>query len=115
MIQTVNLHDFRQAFHDCGRGEQFSYEALGLIFEYFEQLEQDTGAPYELDVIALCCDIAEMTAEKVINDYCVDVDYCIDVKNDASPQEIHTDAINFLNDNTSVIGETDTTVIFCQF
>ena len=115
MIQTVNLHDFRQAFHDCGRGEQFSYEALGLIFDWFEQLEQDTGTPTELDVIALCCDIAEMTAEKVINDYCVDVDYCIDVKNDASPQEIHTDAINFLNDNTSEIGQTDDTIIFFQF
>ena len=49
MIQTVNLHDFRQAFHDCGRGEQFSYEALGLIFDWFEQLEQDTGAPLKLD------------------------------------------------------------------
>ena len=115
MIKTINLHDFRQAFQDYGRGEQFSYEALGLIFEYYEQYENDTGVPYELDVIALCCDIAEMTAEEVINDYCVDVDYCIDVKNDASPQEIHTDAINFLNYKTRVIGKTDDTIIFFQF
>ena len=107
MIQTVNVHDFRQAFRDCGRGEQFSYEALGLIFEYLEELEGDTGIPYELDVIALCCDISEMTADEVRDAYPVDTTYEGDGDCD--------DVIKYLNDNTSVIGQTDDTIVFCKF
>ena len=100
MIQTVNLHDFRQAFHDCGRGEQFSYEALGLIFDWFEQLEQDTGTPYELDVIALCCDISERSTDDIRADYELDTD---------------TDVLKYLNHHTSVIGDTSDAIIFIQF
>ena len=105
MIQTIKLHESRQAFHDCGRGEQFSYEALGLIFDWFEQVEQDTGAPYELDVIAICCDIAEMTAEEAREAY--DIDATVD--GDCA------DVIQHLDDHTSVIGQTDDTIIFFQF
>jgi hypothetical protein len=107
MIQTVNLHDFRQAFHDCGRGEQFSHEALGLIFEYLEELEGDTGIPYELDVIALCCDISEMTADEVREAYNIEADD--DTNGDCD------DVIKYLNENTTVIDQTDDTIVFFQF
>jgi hypothetical protein len=107
MIQTVNLHDFRQAFIDHDRGEQFSYEALGLIFEYFEDLERDTGQTYDLDVIAICCDISEMTAQEVRDNYPVDTTYEGDGDCD--------DVIKYLNDNTSVTGQTDDTIVFFQF
>ena len=109
MIQTVNLHDFRQAFHDCGRGEQFSYEALGLIFDWFEQLEQDTGTPTELDVIALCCDIAEMTADEVRGAYRLESSFPDDTNGDCD------DVINYLQHHTSVIGQTDDKIVFIQF
>lgn len=59
MIQTVNLHDFRKAFQAAGRGEQFTYKGLGVLFDYLEQLEYDTGSSIDLDVIGLCCDYAE--------------------------------------------------------
>ena len=108
MIQTVNLHDFRQAFHDCGRGEQFSYEALGLIFDWFEQLEQDTGTPYELDVIALCCSISESTPEDVQRQYGIDHD-CDD------EGDLERKVMDYLDDHTSVIGQTDGNIVFFQF
>lgn len=107
MIQTVNVHDFRQAFHDCGRGEQFSHEALGCIFEYLEELEGDTGIPYELDVIALCCDISEMTADEVREAYDIEADD--DTNGDCD------DVIKYLNENTTVIDQTDDTILFFQF
>ena len=107
MIQTINLHDFRQAFQDHGRGEQFSYEALGLIFDWFEQVEQETGAPYELDVIALCCDIEEMTADEAREAY--DIDTTAEGDGDCA------DVIQHLDDHTSVIGQTDDTIIFFRF
>ena len=56
MKQTINLHQFRQAFADCGRANQFSYEALETLYEHLIQWEQDTGEEVELDVIGLCCD-----------------------------------------------------------
>ena len=103
MIQTVNVHDFRQAFIDHDRGEQFSYEALGLIFEYYEETEIDCGTPAELDVIATCCDIVEMTDDEVRTVYGLDDGVCL------------SDAICFLSGKTTIIGNTDDTVIFYQF
>jgi hypothetical protein len=58
MITTVNLHDFREAFRTT-RPENFSYDGLTALFDYLEDLEEDTGEPMELDVIALCCDYTE--------------------------------------------------------
>ena len=59
IIETVNEHDFRQAFIDYNRGEQFTYDALTALFEWLEGLAEDTDTPYELDVIALCCEFTE--------------------------------------------------------
>ena len=59
IIKTLNVHDFRQAFIDYNRGEQFTYDALTALFEWLEELAEDTGTPYELDVIALCCEFTE--------------------------------------------------------
>ena len=100
MIQTVNVHDFRQAFHDCGRGEQFSYEALGFIFEYYEQYEDDTGEPVELDVIGICCDLAELTPAEFRAQYTV--------PDDTSLEEYCCNEGVYVN-------ETDDTIIFVQF
>ena len=96
MIQTINLHDFRQAFHNMGRGEQFSYEALELIYDYLEECDEDM----ELDVIAICCDFEEMTPEEVMSAYSLDED---------------EDVLEFLSMNTSVLGETSDTIVFQQF
>ena len=59
MKRTVNVYDFRQAFKDSGRNDNFTYEGLGALFEYFEGLEEDTGEEMELDVIGICCEFYE--------------------------------------------------------
>lgn len=59
IIQTVGLHQFRQAFADMGRSDQFSYGGLELLYNYLEDLSEDLGEPIELDVVALCCDYQE--------------------------------------------------------
>ena len=93
MIQTVNLHDFRQAFHNMGRGDQFSYEGLELLYDYFEECDPDM----DLDVIAICCDFCEMT-ELEIRD-------CYDLEDSESTTE-------YLQKNGFIVGTTETTVIF---
>ncbi len=108
MIQTINLHDFRQAFHDCGRGEQFSYEALELIFKYYEQYEADSGEKVEMDVIDTCCDLSELTPVEILEQYDVEHEGLDD-------DELMEAALEYLNDNTIVVGQTDDTIIFFQF
>jgi hypothetical protein len=54
MKTTVSRYDFERAFVDADRKENFSYEALGLLFDYFESYEEETGQEIELDVIAIC-------------------------------------------------------------
>jgi len=59
MKQTINQSQFIDAFHNCGRGEQFTYNGLKTLFDFLEEGEQDQGIEHELDVIALCCEFSE--------------------------------------------------------
>ena len=58
MKQTINEYQFRRAF-ETTRPNNFSYEGLTALYDYLEQLEEDTGQEIELDVIGLCCDFTE--------------------------------------------------------
>ena len=59
MKKTINIYDFREAFHKAGRGNQFTYDGLTALFEYIEEYEEATGEEIELDIIGLCCDYTE--------------------------------------------------------
>jgi len=59
MKRTINVHEFRDAFRDYGRDDSFSYNGLGALFDWLEELEDDWGEDIELDVIGLCCDFSE--------------------------------------------------------
>ena len=59
MIKIINEYDFSKAFHNMGRGEQFSSSGLDALFKYFQMLEDSVSEPIELDVIAICCEYAE--------------------------------------------------------
>lgn len=102
MKQSVNEHDFRRAFESI-RPNNFSYEGLGLLFEYLEDLEQDIGDEYELDVIALCCDWSELTPDDLINDFAPDLDG-------------YDDLADWLHNQTMVAGQTsDGSFVFLSF
>ena len=58
MKTTVNQTDFIDAFKKL-RPDNFSYEGLDALYNYIENLEQDTGEEFELDVIAFCCSYSE--------------------------------------------------------
>jgi len=69
MKQTIGLSDFRDAFIHAGRKENFSYEALELLFNMCEEIDENM----ELDVIALCCEYYENDLDTVISEYRIDV------------------------------------------
>jgi hypothetical protein len=100
MYQTVTVHEFRSAFHNMGRGDQFSYKAITALFDYLEQYEEDTGEQIDLDVVALCCDYVELTEEEAREQY--------DIPEDEDWQE-------FLQSDTTVIPVDEDTVIIQQY
>lgn len=59
MYKRIYLSDFMEAFDDHGRDDQFSPAALEALFEFFEELEDETGELVELDVIDICCSFTE--------------------------------------------------------
>jgi hypothetical protein len=98
MKTTVDFNDFRHAFNAI-RPDNFSREGLEQLFDYFESYEQDTGEEIELDVIAICCEYSEQPWQSIASDYDVDVEGLDDT-------EAKQHVMNYLCDNTSVIGET---------
>ena len=100
MKQTINFHDFEDAFNRMERSAQFSYSALKALFEY---LEDTFDGDYELDVIALCCEWAE---------YCDVVDINMDYGQDFEELE---EAKDWLEDYTTVLDAGDGTLVILQF
>lgn len=74
MKTTINLSDFRDAFHRANRGSQFSYDGLEILFDYFEEYEQSTGEEIELDVIGICCEYAESDPRDIADNYNIDIE-----------------------------------------
>jgi hypothetical protein len=110
MKQTVSLTDFRDAFRTMDRKENFSYKGLEILFDYLEEMEQ-CGEELELDVIALCCDFYENDVATIAQDYSIDLS---DI--DESDDDELKDAVReYLQDNTSLIGETDNSFIYAAF
>ena len=70
MKQIITESQFINAFKSWDTYKnQFSYEGLKALFEWFEELENDTGEEMELDVVAICCDFTEYESLKEYNEY----------------------------------------------
>jgi hypothetical protein len=108
MKTTVSRYDFERAFVDADRKENFSYEALGLLFDYFESYEEETGQEIELDVIAICCEYTEDNPDDIIANYSIDVE---DMDEDEKIDAVR----DYLNDNTTLVGETATGFVYLAF
>ena len=108
MKQTIGLSQFQDAFKAI-RPTNFTWWGLEVLFNWIEQREQDTGEEQELDVIALCCDFTESTYDEVVKDY------TLAEGEDLNPEDIPQAVIDYLNDETVVIGYTDETVIYLNF
>ena len=107
MKQTITESQFIDAFRDCGRyggdNDNFTYEALQLLFEHFQEYEEDTGEEMELDPIAICCDFSEATLEEILNDYDRE-----EILGFSEADELEEDlVINWLCDNTWYVGKTE--------
>lgn len=100
-----NASQFRDAFHHANRANQFSYEGLGLLFDYLN----DCGSDVELDVIGICCEFSEEMPEDIAQAYDIDTE-------GLSEGQIKDAVLSHLEDNTSVVGETSSgAFVYVQF
>ena len=109
MKTTVDIHDFRDAFKRMGRQDQFTYEGQKVLFDFLEQMEEETGEEAELDVIGLCCDFYESSPDEVADSYNVDLSDCAD---DAEKMERIEE---YLSGETMVVGTTSGSIIYQAF
>jgi hypothetical protein len=97
MKTTVSIYDFRQAFQEI-RPNNFSYEGLGIIWDYLAEYENSTGEELELDVIAICCDFSEDSLSNIVDSYSIDLE----------GEDDHEQAVkDYLEDKTILVGITE--------
>ena len=107
MIQTVDFNMFRDSFTG-DRKNQFSYEALQLLFNYIEKIDSHIFL-WELDPNAVCCEFAEMTLAE-FND-----SYGYASEDDAEFPTLES-AEQHIQDNGNFVGRTaNNTLVFSQF
>lgn len=104
MYQSINhFSQFRDAFVQMDRGNQFSPMALRALFQHLEDYEEMTGSQVELDVIALCCDYVESTFDEVRQSYSLE---------DMSDEDV----AEYICENTSYVGMVGIdSIVFAQF
>lgn len=96
MHQTINVHGFRDAFKSMGCGDQFTYDALRMLFDHFEDIAPDA----ELDVIAICCGYSEDMPAYIADQYDIDTE-------DMDEGETLDAVLDYLGNNSLVVGVTD--------
>lgn len=90
------------------RDNAFSYQGKKALFDFFEQWEEETGQPVELDVIAICCEWNESTWEEIADDYRLDVDGLDD-------DELADHVREYLEKNTLIAGDVVGGCVFQAF
>tara|TARA_R110000822_G_scaffold9487_2_gene36686 strand:+ start:1633 stop:1983 length:351 start_codon:yes stop_codon:yes gene_type:complete len=116
MKQTINQTQFINAFTTeyCSK-DNFSYEGLELLYEYFEDVYSDTGVEMELDVVGICCDFSEMDITEFLQAY-NPLTISEGEFNDLSENDQVSLLEDYLCSETSFIGYTDNkTFVFAQW
>ena len=100
MKMSMNEYDFVNEFVKV-RPDQFSREALFMLFDWLEEQERACEMEFEFDPIGVCCEYSELTPEEICKDYNLDE---------------NEDVLEFLDMSTQIVGETSVgTIVFRQF
>jgi len=67
IMQQLKKSQFRDEFHKV-RPDNFSYEGLGALYDWLEEYYSEADQPYDLDVIALCCEFSEYDSLQQFNE-----------------------------------------------
>lgn len=113
MKTTVYRDEFHNYFMRSDTYKnQFSRDALNILYDYFDEYEESTGESIEFDLIAICCEYAESDIQELIIDY----GYMMDSEAEKTPEYIR----EFLSDHCQICGEYEnesghTVFVYSQF
>ena len=99
MKQSVTRFDFVDWFRGSDTYKNnFSYDGLNSLFDYFEELEEDMGKEIDFDPIAICCEYSEY---KNLNE--IKENYSSVEINDIDDLKYHTSVIEIENTDRLII------------
>ena len=112
IYQELNEWDFVRAFDEADRSENFSRPARVALYNWLDELSEDTGENIKLDVIALCCEFTEYSEAELVTEY---QDHSGEEPGDDEDETLEN-ALEFFNDQTTVItvehyGELDSYIL----
>lgn len=81
MKKTIGVYEFIDEFRDSQYKNNFSYEGLKALYEYFEEYEEVEGIEIELDIVAIACDWTEYDNFEGIKEYYEDIETMEDLEN----------------------------------
>jgi|SaaInlLV_10m_DNA_1039704.scaffolds.fasta_scaffold07158_7 hypothetical protein len=100
MKQSITFSQFCDAWRSHDRNDSFSYEGKKALFEWIEDIDEAYGSETELDVIALDCEFSEHSSAL---DCITDSGYDFTTDEELDDEQQEEDAMEYLNENTSVI------------
>ena len=99
MKQSVTRFDFVDWFRGSDTYKNnFSYDGLNSLFDYFEELEEDMGKEIDFDPIAICCEYSEYENLNEIKENYSSVEI-----NDIDDLKCHTSVIEIENTDRLII------------
>lgn len=99
-----NGYQLEQLFRECDRGDHFSYEGYNALYDYLDELSEDMGEDFHVDVIALCCDFTEYESwEALYNEYT----YSYNNEEESWEDTDHGQFMDWVYDRTTVIEAKD--------
>ena len=93
VIKRIGFYEFIEEFKAYNRDNQFTRSGLSVLYDYIEELSEESGEDYNLDIIELCTSFTEYdNLEEVLKDY-----------NLESLEELQENTIAFILENDGVL------------
>ena len=116
LIEKISSSDLYHMACRMDRGDNFGYNGWNAIGEYLEELSDDTGEDYEVDIVGICCDYSmSESVDDFWNEYgkysSTDPEEWEEMDEEEKLEAIE----NYLQDNTSVVCCEDGCIIWAAF
>ena len=109
IVMTIYKGDFVERLV-ADKNASWSVEGAEVLFDYLDEVSDDTREPIEFDLVGLRCDYSEDTVDDLIDQYDIDVS---DAEDD---EDEKTDIVrDYLERNTTIVGETSDGFVYAVF
>ena len=126
IVQTILQYQFIDMMQTA-RPDNFTINGLRVLFDYLDQVSDDSSTALEFDAIAIACEYSEMNAIEVYNRYTPQLNLdeeeqaLFDLYHDTAQAHMLDDIlkpqiIEYLEYNTCFVGETKNgSLVFADF